>query len=431
MCGIVGVAGLLELKDVDAFKELLHIDYIRGKAATGVGAVSSTREIDIFKRACDPVELSLFSRFSSIVNQQKRVLLGHNRAPTHGANNKSNAHPFQFGKVVGVHNGTLEQAAMNRLENRSWFDTDSEQLYWNIEHHGVKEAIAKASGAWSLVYYDGEDNTINFLRNEERPMFYVFTKDRKRMFWASELWMLQGILNRNRIETEDKMWATATDTHYSWAIPNHGQVFGEPSRFRCPGKEREPVVHTGRFGAYGFGYGDWDWREEKRQREKRATAAEKARKEAEEAGKAEEKVVVPFAKAPEQGQLLLPAPSDSSSSSSTSENTSIGVGGLIKPNTIKVHQIGRESLERLELKNLQKLADGKWRPPYHDKDGVVLPRFKWNQAVQDGCVNCGHSPEWGEYCKFGPDLNTASGSKIFVCEKCSLDPETVQIAMNM
>ncbi len=436
MCGIVGVAGNLELKDVDIFKELLHIDYIRGKAATGVGSVSSTREIEVFKRACDPVELQLFTRFGTVVNSSKKVLIGHNRAPTHGANNQFNAHPFVFDNIMGVHNGTLELSAMKALDHKDWFDTDSEQLYWNINQHGVEEAVSRISGAWSLVYYNKENNTINFLRNEERPMFYCFTKDRKRMYWASELWMLQGILNRNRVETEDKMWTTATDTNYSWTVPSHGQVFGEAARFPCKGKARVPTIYG------GHAYGDWDWRKEKREREERNAAAEEARKKAEEERKAkdtEDKVVVPFVMQEQNERLLLPPPSGTSSSSlktSTviSSDTTIGVGGLIKPNSLKIidekgQQIPPATLERLEIRALRKAADGKWRPPYYDRKGNILPRFRWNRAVQDGCINCGHSPSWGEYCKFGPDLNVSSGSIVFVCEKCALDPEIVKIAM--
>lgn len=430
MCGIVGVAGNLEHKDTDVFRELLHVDYIRGKAATGIGTVAPNREIEVFKRACDPTELMMFTRFGTLVTQSKKMLLGHNRAPTIGQNNKFNAHPFEFGKVMGVHNGTLERGCLKDLEYPNMFDTDSEQLYCHIERHGIADAIGKVSGAWSLVYYDGEDNTINFLRNDERPMFYAFTKDMKRMYWASELWMLQGILHRNGIDTDNKWWSTSPDVHYSWVLPTVGQVFGEVSRFPCKGKARTPVQsYVG--GSRGYGYNEWDWIEEKRKREEREARAAQTRKEAEEARikkAAEEEVVVPFSQE-KLATPLLPAPSETSSNNSTSE-TQVGVGGLIKANVV-AQKLPPNRLEAHNREAIRKLELGTWKPPYFDKNGLVLPRFQWNKAVQDGCVNCGHSPSWGEFCKFGPDINTSSGSKVFVCESCSLNPEIVQAAMSM
>lgn len=437
MCGIVGVAGNLEHKDLDVFKELLYVDWLRGKAATGIGAVGLNKEFEIFKRASDPSELMLFTKFHSLLNQGKKMLLGHNRAPTMGANNKFNAHPFEFRKIMGVHNGTLDRACLKDLDHSDWFDTDSEQLYFNIDQHGVKEAISRASGAWSLVYYDGEDHTINFLRNEERPMFYVFSKDRRRMFWASELWMLRGILHRNGIALEDNFYETNPDVHYSWTIPHHGQIFGDARRFQCKGKEK-PSVYTGGSRGYANGYGaGWDWREEQRkreEREKRVAEEAEARKKAEEEGKQEakeDKVVVPFVmQEQEPRQLLLPQLSGSSSNNSTSGTSSTGVGGLIKPTVTVEQQLSPNRIERHHEDSIRKVLKGQWKPPYFDKNGGILPKFKWNLAVQDGCVNCSHVPTWGDYCRFGPDLDVKSGSKVFVCETCALEPEIVQIAMN-
>lgn len=154
-----------------------------------------------------------------------RALIGHNRSATVGKIVRKNAHPFEFDKVVGVHNGTLRNKWV--LEKHGDYDTDSEALYANINHYGVEAAIEKLDGAYTLVWYDKEDTTINFLRNKERPLYVVFSKDKKLVFWASEKWMLWGPLARREIVLDEVM-ELPIDEHWCLAIPPVQQVFADP-----------------------------------------------------------------------------------------------------------------------------------------------------------------------------------------------------------
>jgi hypothetical protein len=52
-------------------------------------------------------------------------------------------------------------------------------------------------GAYSLVYFDDKEKTLNLIRNDERPMFLGLDDKAGRVYFGSEKKMLEWILNRN------------------------------------------------------------------------------------------------------------------------------------------------------------------------------------------------------------------------------------------
>jgi len=124
--------------------------------------------------------------------------MGHTRHATKGKINRANAHPFDFDTLVGAHNGTL--TTQYKLDDYKDFDVDSENLFHHMEKNGVSDTTSKCGGAYALTWYDKVEKTLNFLRNDERTLFATFSEDMKTVFWASEAWMLEGILGRNKIK---------------------------------------------------------------------------------------------------------------------------------------------------------------------------------------------------------------------------------------
>src|SRR6185369_5091848 len=49
-------------------------------------------------------------------------------------------------------------------------------------------------GAWAITWYDQNEGSLNFLRNQHRPLRYAFEQGFQRMFWASEWWMIREAL---------------------------------------------------------------------------------------------------------------------------------------------------------------------------------------------------------------------------------------------
>jgi hypothetical protein len=196
-------------------------------------------EVSVLKDTGTPEFLQDLRRYDTHVNINSRVLLGHNRHMTIGANTRHNAHPFIAGdRIIGAHNGTIN--TRHRIEGYKDYETDSEALYNAIARDGLEPTIAKLQGSWALSWIDLDGSkhgpTINFLRNAERSLALAMTEDKRVLFWMSEREMLQAVITRHSIKlTSDGVFNIKTNTWFKWVIP-----FGT-SRFSKPGISE--VVH--------------------------------------------------------------------------------------------------------------------------------------------------------------------------------------------
>lgn len=222
MCGIVLVAGAITAKEEKLFRQLLIIDSLRGEDSTGVASVASNHVVTVAKQVGNPFELFEHHKFREILKLQNRVLIGHNRFATQGKVNRLNAHPFEFSKVVGVHNGTLSNKY--KLHRGSQFEVDSEAFYDHINEKGLRDAIETAQGAYALVWYNKVEKTLNLIRNKERTFYYAFSEDNKVMFGCSEANMLALVLGREGYKIQ-AITALPEDTHFSYEVPVNYQPF--------------------------------------------------------------------------------------------------------------------------------------------------------------------------------------------------------------
>lgn len=222
MCGLVGVAGRMTTDFRKVFKRLLELDTIRGPHSTGVlfvrtGMNKTEPQVEVLKKLGTPWDLFQLKNWdTNWQTKENRVLMGHNRWATKGAINGINAHPFEFNKLVGAHNGTLRKQEL--LDDHKQFEVDSENLYHHMNKHGLDDTLMKTCGAFALTWWDKEKHTINFIRNHERPLFYTYDEDNQAIFWASEKWMLQIALSGQGVKYK-KIQEFNEHTHYSLHIP--------------------------------------------------------------------------------------------------------------------------------------------------------------------------------------------------------------------
>lgn len=194
MCGLVGVAGNLILRDLKIFNQMLIADQFRGVHSTGLASVVRGHA-SVYKRAVNAMDFLQLKKTDELISAQADTLIGHNRYATKGGVSDATAHPFEHGDITLVHNGTL--TSMYNLPDSKDFTVDSEAICYAMSVWEPKQVLEELSGAYALVWHDARDNTLNFARNDERTLCIAYAGNN--IFWASERKMLEWILDRNDV----------------------------------------------------------------------------------------------------------------------------------------------------------------------------------------------------------------------------------------
>lgn len=275
MCGLVGILGEVGKENENAFKTLVYIDAVRGMDSTGVFLFNGyTRKGELLKDVGGPEWFDWSTDFSTVLNKtSSTIYMGHNRAATKGEVTKENAHPFAHGDIVGCHNGTL--FAKYTFEKGNSFGTDSEALIHHIAHNGIEDAWSKVDGAAAISFVDTKESTVNFIRNDQRPLWFCLSEDNRILIWASELWMIQAAKSRFNAQ---KKWLNASSPN-----PNFFFSFkkGKKGTIDLVTRKLEPLLErsydTGNLCGFGgdFNYND-NWK--KRQEEARKREEERSEK---------------------------------------------------------------------------------------------------------------------------------------------------------
>lgn len=262
-------ASFFSPKEEKFFRQALYCDIVRGKDSTGIFTVDKDKEanVRICKKAYPSYDFLQLDTPKWLVGRGNKVhaMVGHNRAATLGVVNDSNAHPFTYGDITLVHNGTLKN--YSKLEGYYVGASDSRLLTRAIADKGIQEAVDSVTGAYALVWHDASDNTINFLRNDQREFSIALGKSEREVYFASEGLMLDWLLDRNNINA-DNAAETPVDTHIKLKL-------GEGTKFKPVMKEVKKHTTVTVVGGCGGKVNNFSKNQAKREA-KRAQNVEKA-----------------------------------------------------------------------------------------------------------------------------------------------------------
>ena len=202
MCGIVGMIAKNPIKNFNMahktmFKQLLHVDTLRGKDSTGIFVVNKFGNVNWAKEATSAPEFMEKSAFDKTLQDSclnGMFMVGHNRSATRGMVTDNNAHPFVEENIIMVHNGTIN----NQKKLHKTAEVDSHAICHAMVEHGVKETLSMIDGAYAIAAYDTEKKTLFLSRNKERPLW--IGEDDDTIVFASEPWMIFGISWRNNLK---------------------------------------------------------------------------------------------------------------------------------------------------------------------------------------------------------------------------------------
>lgn len=208
MCGIVGIINrekaFVDKKSmIDFFKNALLVGAVRGKHGTGILGVTE-KEVNVYKKPITSSDFLELSRSDKIISDTDNIfLIGHNRHATVGSHTIENSHPFYHDGITLFHNGSLRGSY--RALSSGTFNVDSEYIChaFSENRDDIKSVLEKIEGAYSLVWYDESTKTLNFARNEERPMCFARVSGSDSYLFGSESGMISWLASRNGIKVED------------------------------------------------------------------------------------------------------------------------------------------------------------------------------------------------------------------------------------
>lgn len=220
MCGIVGVFNIeryaLSMPDHKFFRDALVMDTMRGWDSTGMYCIRArkagkdTAPVAYLKATDNGAEFVRSKQFNAAVslrayNAEWSGLIGHNRAATKGSVSVPNAHPFMEGPITLVHNGTVHN--VSDLPHDLERPVDSWLIAANLAAAGVDaaavEILPHIRGSYALVWHDARDDSLNFVRNDSRPLHFAKAQYSNKLYFMSEGEMLNACLKRNTIQFEN------------------------------------------------------------------------------------------------------------------------------------------------------------------------------------------------------------------------------------
>ncbi len=214
MCGFVGMITSskngFDYPEAKMFRDMLYMDAMRGTDATGVMYGTNMNNVHVHKAAMPSwafMSSKEWNDTDSALISRGSWAFGHNRAATRGDKGADiNAHPFVIDdKIILMQNGTYRGSHKHHKD----VEVDTEACAHVImESPTVEDALQKIDAAYAFIWYDVDKETINVIRNTERPLFIGYLK-KGGIAFASEKYLMMAAAERNGVEFKKEPYMIA------------------------------------------------------------------------------------------------------------------------------------------------------------------------------------------------------------------------------
>lgn len=168
MCGIFG--GIKNVKS-ENLKLLGVLNEDRGTDSTGMF------DMDGYIKDAQSFRRFILHDTSNFIKNFKGYLVGHTRFATTGQKTARNAHPFEYGTILGVHNGVITNFETLKLKYKQIdMECDSEILFYLLDTKGV-EGLKEVTGYYTIVWSDSTKPNKLFIINHSCTLAYCRGKD--------------------------------------------------------------------------------------------------------------------------------------------------------------------------------------------------------------------------------------------------------------
>lgn len=188
----------------------------RGTHSTGIAGINDDH-YSFYKQAISADEFIQQEGVSKFLKHNYPIVIGHTRYATVGDINDLNAHPFQYGNIVGCHNGSVSNYDDVETEHNTKLDVDSQAIFFLLDKYGndYKKAFSELTGRFAITWFDvSKPNTLHIVL-DGNPLTIVRIPELETYFFTSEEYSLQAIIASHFPLSGKSFWTPKTDHVYT------------------------------------------------------------------------------------------------------------------------------------------------------------------------------------------------------------------------
>jgi hypothetical protein len=251
MCGLTGFIAQSNKKQINktTFTLLMATNDKRGGDSTGFYDGKNFTK-------CLGTSAGLYDKMQ---NLESSFVIGHTRKSTHGKTNLPNQHPFQYGNVVGAHNGVLRNyKEVGKKHNLKETIVDSQMIFKLLNKTQDVKCLGQFSGALATLFTMGDGKLYTYRHNN--PL-YVGKDNEDNAYFSSLKEPLEYAGLKNIFQLKE-------DRVYVW---ENGQVIDKIDIIQKPVPQAiKPMTYAN--------YGGYYWQDQIGKRNKKKNKKSKATK---------------------------------------------------------------------------------------------------------------------------------------------------------